>query len=106
MAKNTGLEKHGGTITVVSTIQPKEYFVLKADKSLERIAEDAPTPEGHIAVLNPLVTGAYIEERNTLYPLPEKKVKIHKGVWQNVPKIPKGTKPYEFPDLFVVYMGV
>ena len=99
--------QHTNTRSIFSPFpQPKERFVLKADKSLERIAKDTPTPEGHIAVFNPLVNGAYVERDNVLYRLPESKVKIADGVWQNVPQIPAGTKPYEFPEQFAVYVRV
>ena len=79
------------TITIVNPVRPKEFFVLKDDRSLERIAEDAPTPEGHIAVFNPAVTSlyVYVEDGNAVRP---------------VKQLEKGQKAYGFPDEFLVYM--
>ena len=79
------------TITVFNPVQPEEYFVLKVDKSLERIAADAPTQKDHIAVFNPAITGLYVEDGNVVIP---------------VEKLEEGQKPYEFPDQFTVYMRV
>ncbi|MBL7054557.1 hypothetical protein ISS05_02270 [Candidatus Woesearchaeota archaeon] len=77
------------TIKILSSVQPRERFVLKEDRSLERIAEDAPKPEGHIAVVNPHVAILYVEDGNFVRPVEELK---------------KGQKPYEFPDQFTVYI--
>lgn len=81
MAKNT--------ITIYNLVEVKASYLLNKDKSLEILAEDAPTPKGRLPVLNPLVTSTYVKEGNLVKP---------------VEKLQEGQKPYEFPDVFTVYM--
>ena len=79
--------KIGGIL--VETTDVQECFILRGDKTLERITENAPATKGFLGVLNPLVTRDYVEKEGVLTPVDE---------------LQDGQKSYEFKEPFIVYM--